>query len=133
MADVKAFDMDEGVYGELNYSIQASYLYRSGSNVTSGIVTSPFSISADGRVTTNSLVSTYNQYRFESTVVAFEKENPSHNASVALNVRFANGLGGGRKGDDSCAVLIWSVFLRRFGFIKKSNSFGRSSRSRRIR
>lgn len=84
---LRANDTDEGINGELNYEIWASYLYKSGLNKSSGsVIPSPFAINSQGKITTAHFVTEYNQDRFELHVIARETAPPNREAVAILNV-----------------------------------------------
>ncbi|XP_065199853.1 cadherin-87A [Planococcus citri] len=84
---LKANDTDEGINGELTYEIWASYLYKSGSNKSSGsVIPSPFAINSQGKITTADFVTEYNQDRFELRVIARETAPPNREATATLNI-----------------------------------------------
>ncbi|XP_072154327.1 cadherin-87A isoform X2 [Bemisia tabaci] len=87
VCQVDASDLDEGANGSLTYQITASYLYRAGSNVSSGsVVPSPFMINSSGRITIAAFVAEYNQEWFKLNVVAKESAPPFREAVAIVNV-----------------------------------------------
>lgn len=87
VAELTAIDLDKDANGEIYYVIQASNLYKSGSNESSGSVSpNPFSINSQGKVTTAVLISAYNQDRFEIHVKAVENAPPNREVTVFVNV-----------------------------------------------
>ncbi len=87
VAEVSATDSDEGDNARFQYEIRGSHLFKSGSNESSGsLFPSPFTINAQGKVTTAFSVSAYNQDRFELHVAAVEDNAPHRGATVILHV-----------------------------------------------
>lgn len=77
LLQIRASDPDYGINGSLSYFIRSSNLYHTGSNVSSGsVVPSPFHVTRDGRLFTESLMAEYNQDRFVLEVVAREESPP---------------------------------------------------------
>jgi len=84
---IDASDPDEGVNGTLSYFIRSSNLFHMGSNVSSGsVVPSPFHVTTDGRLLTDSLMAEYNQDRFVLEVVAREEAAPFREDSARVHV-----------------------------------------------
>ncbi|XP_039957046.1 cadherin-87A [Bactrocera tryoni] len=84
---VNATDADEGKNAKIEYMIVASNLYKFGATKATGsIVPSPFSISADGRITTAAFMAEYNQDRFELDVIAKELEQPQQSTRTKVYV-----------------------------------------------
>ncbi|XP_071526000.1 cadherin-87A [Panulirus ornatus] len=84
---VSAVDGDAGLNGTLTYSIKASNIFRPGDSKAIGsIVTSPFNISQDGKLTTASLMSEYRRHRFLIELQAKEEASPYRIASCNVNV-----------------------------------------------
>lgn len=74
---IHASDPDFGINGSLSYFIRSSNLFHMGSQVSSGsVVPSPFHVTTDGRLFTESLMAEYNQDRFVLEVVAREEAPP---------------------------------------------------------
>ncbi|XP_057377761.1 cadherin-87A-like [Daphnia carinata] len=77
LLQIHASDPDFGINGSLSYFIRSSNLFHMGSNVSSGsVVPSPFHVTTDGRLFTESLMAEYNQDRFVLEVVAREEAPP---------------------------------------------------------
>ena len=84
---IDASDPDEGINGTLSYFIRSSNLFHMGSNVSSGsVVPSPFHVTTDGRLLTDSLMAEYNQDRFVLEVVAREEAAPFREDSARVHV-----------------------------------------------
>lgn len=95
LLQIHASDPDFGINGSLSYFIRSSNLFHMGSNVSSGsVVPSPFHVTTDGRLFTESLMAEYNQDRFVLEVVAREEAAPfrEDKASVHLWVYEPNQL-----------------------------------------
>ncbi|KAI9552006.1 hypothetical protein GHT06_022343 [Daphnia sinensis] len=77
LLQIHASDPDFGINGSLSYFIRSSNLFHMGSQVSSGsVVPSPFHVTTDGRLFTESLMAEYNQDRFVLEVVAREEAPP---------------------------------------------------------
>ena len=87
LLQIRASDPDEGINGSLSYFIRSSNLYHRGSNVSSGsVVPSPFDVTPDGQLKTDSLMAEYNQYRFVLEVVAREEAAPFREDSARVHI-----------------------------------------------
>ncbi|XP_070490349.1 cadherin-87A isoform X2 [Chironomus tepperi] len=87
IAIINATDKDFGVNASIEYLIAASHLYKFGASKSTGnIVPSPFSISQDGRLTTNAYMAEYNQDRFELDIQAKEVQPPERIAVAKVFV-----------------------------------------------
>ena len=87
LLQIHAGDPDEGVNGTLSYFIRSSNLYYMGSNVSSGsVVPSPFRVTTDGKLFTDSHMTEYNQHRFVLEVVAREEAPPYREDSAEVHV-----------------------------------------------
>lgn len=87
LLQIQASDPDFGINGSLSYFIRSSNLYHMGSNVSSGsVVPSPFHVTPDGRLFTDSLMAEYNQDRFVLEVVAREEAAPFREDSAYVHV-----------------------------------------------
>lgn len=87
LLQIHASDPDSGVNGTLSYFIRSSNLYHMGSNVSSGsVVPSPFHVTPDGRLFTDSLMAEYNQDRFVLEVVAREEAAPFREDSAQVHL-----------------------------------------------
>ena len=87
LLQIRASDPDEGINGSLSYFIRSSNLYHMGSNVSSGsVVPSPFHVTPDGRLKTDSLMAEYNQDRFVLEVVAREEAAPFREDSARVHI-----------------------------------------------
>uniref|UniRef100_A0A8D8SJI2 Cadherin-87A n=2 Tax=Cacopsylla melanoneura TaxID=428564 RepID=A0A8D8SJI2_9HEMI len=87
VTSVSATDPDIGDFASFSYLIQASHLYKVGSNVSSGsVVPAPFSIDDNGRISTTQPMTEYNQDRFKLEVVARETAPPYREATTLVNV-----------------------------------------------
>jgi hypothetical protein len=77
LLQIHASDPDFGINGSLSYFIRSSNLFHMGSQISSGsVVPSPFHVTTDGRLFTESLMAEYNQDRFVLEVVAREEAPP---------------------------------------------------------
>ena len=62
LLQIHAYDPDFGINGSLSYFIRSSNLFHMGSQISSGsVVPSPFHVTTDGRLLTESLMAEYNQ------------------------------------------------------------------------
>ena len=87
LLQIRAHDPDEGINGSLSYFIRSSNLFGKGSNVSLGsVLPSPFHVTTDGRLFTDSLMTGYNQQRFVLEVVAREEAAPFREDSVQVHV-----------------------------------------------
>ena len=87
LLQIHASDPDSGINGTLSYFIRSSNLYHMGSNVSSGsVVPSPFHVTTDGRLFTDSLMAEYNQDRFVLEVVAREEAAPFREDSANVHL-----------------------------------------------
>lgn len=87
VANVTAFDPDNGENGTLTYYVKASNLYKYGSNKSSGsIIPSPFNITQDGRLNTATYLAENNQHRFVVGVIARENAFPEREALAEVHV-----------------------------------------------
>lgn len=87
LLQIHASDPDSGVNGSLSYFIRSSNLYHMGSNISSGsVVPSPFHVTTDGRLMTDSLMAEYNQDRFVLEVVAREEAAPFREDSANVHI-----------------------------------------------
>lgn len=87
IAKISAEDPDLRENGTIQYYINASNLYKTGSHKSSGsIIPSPFNISADGKIITAAFMAEYNQDRFILEVVAKEKAPPERMTTARVHV-----------------------------------------------
>ena len=87
LLQIHASDPDSGINGTLSYFIRSSNLFHMGSNISSGsVVPSPFHVTTDGRLFTDSLMAEYNQDRFVLEVVAREEAAPFREDSANVHL-----------------------------------------------